>query len=88
MKTRTKIFGAALGLTILAASTAASAHVDLAIGVGVPAATYASPEPVYAAPPQPVAVGYYGDDWRRHEWHERHEWREHHWHDHDRRDRY
>jgi len=84
MKTKTKILGAALGLTILAASTAASAHVDLAIGVGVPAATYASPEPVYASP-APVAVGY-DEGWRHREWrewHERREWREHRWHDHD-----
>ena len=92
MKMKTKILGAALGLTILGASTAASAHVDLAIGVGIPAATYVSPAPVYAAPPQPVAVGYgYDDGWRRHEWrewHERHEWREHHWHDRDRWDRH
>lgn len=95
---KTKILGAALGLTILAASTAASAHVDLAIGIGVPGVAYA-PEPVYVAPPPPVAyvpapvVVDYGDDWRAREWrerredHERHEWREHERHDRGDRDR-
>ena len=78
-----KILGAALGLAVLAASTAASAHVDVAIGLGIPGAVYAPAEPVYApAPPvvyapAPVAVAYGGgDDWRAREW-RRHEWREH-----------
>jgi len=48
------ILGAALGFAVLTVSTAASAHVDLAIGVGVPVGVYAPAEPVYVAPP-PVA---------------------------------
>ncbi|MDR5751942.1 MULTISPECIES: hypothetical protein [unclassified Caballeronia] len=74
------ILGAVLGLTVLAASTAASAHVDVAVGIGVPG-YYAAPQPVYVAPP-PVAVAYgYGgyDDWRGREWRERREWHERHW---------
>ncbi|MFM0063611.1 hypothetical protein [Paraburkholderia aspalathi] len=81
-----KILGAALGLAVLAASTAASAHVDVAIGLGIPGAVYAPAEPVYAPPPPvvyapaPVAVAYGGDgDWRAREWHERREWREREW---------
>ena len=68
-----KILGAALGLAVLAASTAASAHVDVAIGLGIPGAVYAPAEPVYAPPPPvvyapaPVAVAYGGDDDWRHE---------------------
>lgn len=67
-----KILGAALGLAVLAASSAASAHVDVAIGLGVPGAVYVPAEPVYASPPvvygpAPVAVAY-GDDWRAREW--------------------
>ena len=80
-----KILGAALGLAVLAASTAASAHVDVAIGLGIPGAVYAPAEPVYAPPPPvvyapaPVAVAYGGgDDWRAREW-RRQEWREHEW---------
>ena len=70
---KTKILGAVFGLAVLAASTAASAHVNLAIGVAAPVAVY--------APAAPMAVsygGYGGDDWREREW-RRHEWREHEW---------
>jgi hypothetical protein len=92
------ILGAALGFAVLTVSTAASAHVDLAIGVGVPVGVYAPAEPVYVAPPPvayapaPVAVAYGGyDDWRAREWREhewrRHEWREHEWHEREWRDR-
>jgi arsenate reductase len=74
-----KILGAVLGVAVLAASSAASAHVDLAVGIGVPG-YYAAPQPVYVAPPPPVAVAYgYGYDdggWRAREWRER---RERHW---------
>jgi hypothetical protein len=86
-----KIFAAVIGVGIaaLGMSKAASAHVDVAFGIGIPA------EPVYVAPPQvayappPVAVGYWGGDddgwrqreWRRREWRE-HEWREHEWREH------
>ncbi len=49
-----KIVGAALGLAVLAASSVASAHVNLAVGVGIPVGVYA-PQPVYVAPP--VAYG-------------------------------
>jgi hypothetical protein len=78
-----KIIGAALGLVVLAASTAASAHVDVGIGVGIPAGVYAPPAPVYLARPvdygpAPVAIAYHGD-WRAREWRERREWREHEW---------
>ena len=61
---------------MLAASAAASAHVDVAVGLGVPGVVVPA-QPVYAAP-APMVVGY-GDDWReRREWRER-EWREHEW---------
>jgi hypothetical protein len=79
-----KIIGAALGLAILAASSAASAHVDVAIGLGLPVAVEAAP-PVYVGPPvayerRPVPVVYGGDGgWRAREWRERREWREHEW---------
>jgi hypothetical protein len=83
------IVGAALGLAALAASTAASAHSDVAI---VPATVY-SPAPAYAARPAAyapalVAVGYRDHDyWRAREWRERerrrHEWREHEWREHE-----
>ena len=84
-----KMIGAVLGLAVLAASTAASAHVDLAVGIGVPA-YYAAPQPVYVAPP-PVAVAYGGygdyDGWREREWRERREWRrERHWRHEERRE--
>ncbi|MEX3949051.1 hypothetical protein AB4Y45_05180 [Paraburkholderia sp. EG287A] len=91
------ILGVVLGAAALAASSAAFAHVDLAVGVNLPGAAYAPAEPVYVAPPPvayappPVAVAWRGDDdwrarqWREHEWreHERreHQWREREWHD-------
>ncbi|NRO96683.1 hypothetical protein GWC77_12205 [Paraburkholderia sp. NMBU_R16] len=87
-----KLVGALIGLTVLGVSSAASAHVDLAIGVGIPAPVYVAPQPVYVAPPAPayaapVAVGYYrGDDWREREWRRR-EWREHEWREHQWRER-
>lgn len=90
-----KMLGAVLGVAVLMASGAASAHVDVAIGLGVPG-VYAPPPPVYVAPPAvyaPVAVGYrgYDDGWRAREWleHEwrRREWREHEWREHAWRDR-
>ncbi|KAA1004244.1 hypothetical protein FVF58_33330 [Paraburkholderia panacisoli] len=79
-----KIIGAALGLAVLAASSAASAHVDVAVGLGVPVAVQAAP-PVYvdhpaAYGPAPVPVVHRGyDGWREREWRERREWREHEW---------
>lgn len=67
------MLGAAIGVAMLAASAAASAHVDVAVGLGVPGVVVPA-QPVYAAP-APVAVGY-ADDWRaRRDWRE-HEWRE------------
>jgi hypothetical protein len=93
-----KVLGAVvLGFAALGVSTAASAHVDVAVGLGIPVA------PVYEAPPPPpppvvvaqapVVVGYggYGPDWReRREWREREwrrrEWREHEWREHHDRD--
>jgi len=78
------ILGVIFGAAALAASTAASAHVDVALGIGVPGVAYAPVQPVYADPPPPVAyapapdeMAYRDDDdWRRREWRE-HEWREH-----------
>lgn len=76
--------GAALGLAILAASSAASAHVDVAIGLGLPVALetapsdYVGPPVAYERPPVPVV--YRGDGgWRAREWRERRRWREHEW---------
>ncbi|SAK39044.1 signal peptide protein [Caballeronia fortuita] len=71
-----KLLGAAIGLAGivgLAMSGAANAHVDVAVGVGVP---------VYAQPAVPVGYYGYGDRderWREREW-RRHEWRERRWH--------
>jgi len=86
------VFGA--GMAALAMSKAASAHVNLAVGIGFPSPVVVAPAPVYVAPapayvaPAPVAVGYWrGDDgwrereWRRREWRE-HEWRAREWHGH------
>lgn len=78
------VFG--VGIAALAMSKAASAHVDLAVGIGFPSPVVVAPAPVYVAPqpeyvaPAPVAVGYWrGDDgWREREWRRR-EWREHEW---------
>ncbi|OXJ41051.1 hypothetical protein CFB82_00185 [Burkholderia sp. HI2714] len=86
------ILGAVLGVAALAASGVASAHVDLSVGIGVPA--YAAPASVYVAPPPPVMYapvgyrddGWRGDGWRRREWRE-HEWRRHEWREHEWRDR-
>ncbi|MEA3117440.1 MAG: hypothetical protein QOI13_710 [Paraburkholderia sp.] len=51
-----KLVGGLIGLAVLAVSTAASAHVDLAVGIGFPAPmVYSAPTPVYVAP-QPVYV--------------------------------
>jgi hypothetical protein len=80
------MLGAVLGLAVLGASAAASAHVSVAVGLGVPVETYVPAQPVYAAP---VVYGYNGGydpywrehrEWREREWrrHERHEWRERH----------
>ncbi|BET12814.1 hypothetical protein THI4931_38560 [Pandoraea sputorum] len=77
---------AALGATAAVASTAASAHVDVGLYLGVPAPVVVAPQPVYVAPepvyvaPRPVyrapqPVVYYGrdryDDWRERRWEER-----------------
>jgi hypothetical protein len=78
-----KILGAVLGLSVLMVSAAASAHVNVDVGIGVPG--YYAPQPVYVAPPVVVGYGYggYRDEgrrerqWRHREW--RHEaWRENH----------
>jgi hypothetical protein len=89
-----RILGAILGVVVLAASTAASAHVDVAIGLGVPGAVYAPAEPAYVAPPPvayapaPVAVAYDRyDDWRAREWRERRELRERELREHEWRER-
>ena len=76
----------------IGASTAALAHVDVGVNIGVPGIAYA-PEPVYAPPPPPVyapappvvvvSPGWYGERyydghryWERREWEERHRERE------------
>ena len=90
-----KILGVVLGAAALVASTAASAHLDVALGIGVRGIAYAPAQPVYVAPPPvayapaPVAMAYRDDydwrarEWREHEWrdHERREQREREWHD-------
>jgi hypothetical protein len=61
-------------------SASASAHVDVAVGVGGPV--------YYAQPAVPVVYGYDGyrdDRWREREW-RRHEWRERQWHREERRE--
>src|SRR5471032_268282 len=86
-----KILGAVLGLSVLMVSAAAYAHVDVAVGIGVPG--YYAPAPVYVAPP-PVVVGYgyggyggYRDEGRRErEWRHR-EWRHEAWRENHERDR-
>jgi hypothetical protein len=97
-KMKNKFLGVAFGLAALAASTAASAHVDIGVGIGFPVGVYAPAEPAYAPPPPvvyaapppvvygppPVAVAYGDDDDRRtREWRERHEWREGEWRRHE-----
>lgn len=86
-----KIMGAVFGLTVLAASSAASAHVDVAVGVGIPVGVVAPPPPAYVARgPAVVPVVYGGGygDWReRREWRER-EWRREHWREHEWRERH
>ncbi|CAD6555174.1 hypothetical protein LMG27952_05771 [Paraburkholderia hiiakae] len=86
------ILGMVLGATALAASSAAFAHVDVALGVDLPVAAYVPAQPEYAAAPPaayapaPVAVSWRGDDWRAREWRP-HEWREHERREHQRRER-
>ena len=82
------ILGLVLGATALAASTAALAHTDVALGVYMPGATYSA---------TPVQTDWRGDDdwrarrWREHEWRERerreHEWRERQWREREWHDR-
>src|ERR1700736_5864033 len=50
-----KLVGGLIGLAVLGVSTAASTHVDLAVGIGFPGQVYSAPAPVYVAP-QPVYV--------------------------------
>ncbi|MDE1180748.1 hypothetical protein [Paraburkholderia sp.] len=87
-----KIIGAAIGLAVLAVSTAASAHVDVAVGLGIPGAivvpaqpVYEGPPPVaYAPPPPPVTLAYADrDDWRARDWQARRDWREREWRRHE-----
>jgi hypothetical protein len=79
--------GAALGCAVLAISTAASAQVD--VTVGLPVGVYAPAQPVYVAPAL-VKVGY-DEDWRNRRWHDREwherEWREREWRERERRER-
>jgi hypothetical protein len=93
---RKKPLSVILGAAILVASSVASAHVDVGIGIGIPGQVFVPAEPAYVAPPQvvyaaPPVVSYgYGDDWRDREWHERQEWRERQWrhHEHEWRERH
>ena len=80
------------GLALMAAlPTAASAHTDVWVGIGLPApvvdfgpAYYYDPPPRYYYGPRAVYYRDWDDDWRwrHHEWRE-HEGREHEWHDRD-----
>ena len=80
----------------ISASSAALAHVDVGVNIGVPGVAYAAPEPVYAPPPPvyapapPVVVvspGWYGERYYDgHRYWERRDWEAHHhdpreWHD-------
>ncbi|NML31129.1 hypothetical protein [Paraburkholderia antibiotica] len=78
----------AAGLAI-GASSAAFAHVDVGVNIGVPAVVEAPPPPVYVqpapvyAPPPPAAVvitpGWYGDRYYDgHRYWERHDWERRH----------
>ena len=77
------------GIAAIAASSAAEAHVNFDIGIGVPAyvapppaPVYYEPAPVYVAPrPVVVAPGYY-DDWQARAWQERQWRREQRWREH------
>ena len=64
-----------IGVAALGMSKAASAHVDLAVGIGIPGPAYIAPEPVYVAPPQvayaPVQYWRGDDGWREREWRRR-----------------
>jgi hypothetical protein len=68
----------ALGIAAAGASLAASAHVDLNIGIGLPGVVAAPPPVVYAQPayaPPPPVVYYGGDRWHRpppRDWHHDH----------------
>lgn len=92
---RKNLLSVILGGAILVASTVASAHVDVGIGIGIPGPVFVPAEPAYIAPPPvvyapPPVVGYgygYGDDWRAREWHERQEWRERQWRHHEHEER-
>jgi hypothetical protein len=73
------------------ASSAAMAHVDVGVNIGVPGVVLAAPEPVYAPPPPPpppvyepapvvvVSPGWYGDRYYDgHRYWARREWEERH----------
>ena len=89
---RKNLISVIVGGAILVASSMASAHVDVGIGIGIPGPVFVPAQPVYEAPPPivyapaPVAAYGYADDWReRQEWRER-QWR-HHEHERERRER-
>lgn len=94
---RKNLISAIVGGAILVASSMASAHVDVGIGIGIPGPVFIPAQPVYEAPPPivyapaPVAAYGYPEDWRERDWHERQEWRErqwrHHEHERERRER-
>lgn len=80
----------------IGASSAALAHVDVGVNIGVPGVVVAAPEPVYAPPPPPVyapapvvvvSPGWHGDRYYDgHRYWERRDWDAHHhdgreWHD-------
>jgi hypothetical protein len=84
------VLGIIAGVGLLAlVPTAALAHTDVSIGIGIPGPVYAEPAPAYygAAPvyaPTPVYYGGYHDDgwyrWHHREWEHR-RWEEQRWHE-------
>ncbi|MEC5408021.1 hypothetical protein VOM14_20920 [Paraburkholderia sp. MPAMCS5] len=84
----------AVGLSAACVSSAAFAHADIGVFLGVPGPMYVAPPPVvYEPPPRVVYAPAYGygyryedDDDDGHRWHHDHGWHrgwEHHHHHHD-----
>ena len=91
---------AALGFAVSVISTAATAHVDVGIGLAIPGPMYdpvqpeylpppPPPPPVYAVPPPPnvYAPAPPVMAYGDDDWREHREWREHHWRHQEERER-